>query len=284
MVALLRRVALCSPQSCRWSGPFRASAWRDLGYQREPRFQTAGAQHDSLRKALESFGTEVLWLEGDSRFSLDGVYVHDPSFVIDDGVICLRMGKACRTAEPALHRVFYESLGLPLLGVIEPPGTVEGGDLLWLDERTLLVGQGFRTNAAGIAQLRALLASRGIEVLVAPLPYGSGLGSCLHLMSLLSLLDESTALVDLPWLSVETVALIRQRGFRLLEIDYAERATLSCNVLALGKKTLLAFAENPRTNERLRQSGFKVLTVAGSEIGINGGGGPTCLTRPLLRD
>jgi N-dimethylarginine dimethylaminohydrolase len=102
-------------------------------------------------------------------------------------------------------------------------------------------------------------------------------------MSLMSLLDEHTALVDLPWLAVETVQLLRERGFRFVEIEAAERETLACNVLALGEGRLLAIAENERTNQRLREAGFEVQTFAGSEIGVNGGGGPTCLTRPVLR-
>jgi N-dimethylarginine dimethylaminohydrolase len=102
-------------------------------------------------------------------------------------------------------------------------------------------------------------------------------------MSLMSLLDEHTALVDLPWLAVETVELLKSRGYKLIEIDYSERETLACNVLSLGNKRLLALEENKNTNQKLRQSGFDVRTFPGSELCINGGGGPTCLTRPLLR-
>jgi N-dimethylarginine dimethylaminohydrolase len=283
MVARLRRVALCSPQVCGWSDPARVSQWQALSYQRQPDASRAQEQHDRLRRVLESFGAEVLLLDADDSSSLDAVYVHDPSFLTDHGAICLRMGKPCRAAEPPRHRAFYESIGVPVMGEIEEPGTAEAGDIVWLDPATLLVGHGHRTNAAGIDQLRALLKPKGIQVLVAPLPHGAGPESCLHLMSLLSLLDARTALVDLAWLSVPTVELLRERGFALIEIDPSERDTLACNVLALGDGALLAFEENPRTNNRLRQAGFELMTVSGSEIGINGGGGPTCLTRPLWR-
>jgi N-dimethylarginine dimethylaminohydrolase len=170
-----------------------------------------------------------------------------------------------------------------MLAKITAPATTEAGDIVWLDSKTLLVGQGYRTNAAGLFQLRNCLGPKGVEVLAAPLPYGKGPSSCLHLMSLISLLDQQTALVDLPWLAVETVELLRTRGYKLIEIEYAERDSLACNVLALGDKRLLAFEENPQTNARLRAAGFDVRTFPGAEIGINGGGGPTCLTRPLLR-
>jgi N-dimethylarginine dimethylaminohydrolase len=143
-----------------------------------------------------------------------------------------------------------------VLGEIHLPGTAEAGDIVWLDQRSVLVGRGYRTNAAGIEQLRALLLPHGIEVLSAPLPHSSGPGSCLHLMSLMSLLDEHTALVDLPWLAVETIELLRQRGFNLIEIAAAERDSLACNVLALGERRLLAFEENPHTNQRLAEAGF----------------------------
>jgi N-dimethylarginine dimethylaminohydrolase len=131
--------------------------------------------------------------------------------------------------------------------------------------------------------MRALLKSKGLEVLSAPLPHSAGPSACLHLMSLISLLDERTALVDLPWLAVETVELLSARGYQFIEIDYSERDTLACNVLSLGEKRLLALEENPKTNQKLRAAGFDVRTFAGSELCINGRGGPTCLTRPLLR-
>lgn len=156
--------------------------------------------------------------------------------------------------------------------------------MVWLDSKTLVVGRGYRTNAAGIAQMRELMGAKGVEVIAAPLPHGAGRSECLHLMSLISVLDEKTALVDLPSLAVETVELLAARGFQLIEIDSSERETLACNVLALGGRRLLAIEENPRTNERLRAAGFDVRTFPASELSINGSGGPTCLTRPLLRN
>ncbi len=131
--------------------------------------------------------------------------------------------------------------------------------------------------------MRDLLAPRGVQVLSAPLPYGPGPSACLHLMSLISLLDERTALVDLPWLAVETVELLKSRGYHFVEIDYSERETLACNVLSLGERRLLALEENRKTNQKLRDTGFHVSTFPGSELCINGSGGPTCLTRPLQR-
>jgi N-dimethylarginine dimethylaminohydrolase len=276
-------VMVCSPKNAGWTRPERAAEWKKLGYGHAPNLAEAQKQHDMLRKELEAAGAEVFELAAADGITLDAVYAHDPSLMTDYGAICFHMGKPERNGEPAAHAAQYRSLGIPLLGEVKAPGMAEAGDIVWLDEKTLLVGRGYRTNAEGIAQLRALLAPKGVEVISAPLPHGGGPAVCLHLMSLMSLLDERAALVDLEWLAVETVELLRARGFRFVEIDASERATLACNVLSLGGGKLLALAENAKTNARLRAAGFDVRTFPGSEVAINGGGGPTCLTRPILR-
>jgi N-dimethylarginine dimethylaminohydrolase len=283
MVAPLRRVLLNPPQNANWNLPQQAARWRELRYHHSPVFSLAQAQHDELRRELEACGAEVLDLPQSETFSLDAVYAHDASFITDHGAIILRMGKPGRMLEPQLHVNFFREQGIPILGEIIAPSTIEAGDMVWLDETTLLIGRGYRTNASAIQQVRELLAPFRVEVISAPLPHGAGPEFCLHLMSLMSMLNEDTMLVDSAWLVVETVELLRQRGLRLLEIDASERDSLACNVLALGNGKLLALAENPKTNHKLERAGFKVRTFHGSEVGINGGGGPTCLTRPLWR-
>jgi N-dimethylarginine dimethylaminohydrolase len=283
MVAQLQRVLVCSPRTAGWDVPGCAGRWQELGFLHPPDFSTAQAQHDQLCRQLESAGAEVIQLPTGSDLSLDAVYTHDPSLATDQGLIGLNPGKPNRVLEAKHHLEFSGGLGIPKAGQVHPPGKTEAGDMVWLDSATLLIGQGYRTNVAGIAQMRALLQPHDVEVIAAPLPYGSGPSACLHLMSLMSLLDEHTALVDLPWLAVDTVELLKSRGYRLIEIDYSERETLACNVLSLGNKRLLALEENQKTNQKLRQAGFDVRTLPGSELCVNGGGGPTCLTRPLLR-
>jgi N-dimethylarginine dimethylaminohydrolase len=299
MVGPLQRVLVCSPRTAGWNQPARAARWQDLGFHHAPDFKKAQAQHEMLCRELESAGVDIVDLPPAVDLSLDAVYAHDASLPTDFGFIVLRPGKSNRMAEGRRHGAFAglgfsteqgslsavpsKSLRFPILAKILAPATAEAGDMVWLDAKALLIGHGYRTNAAGISQMRSILGPRGVQVLSAPLPYGSGPSACLHLMSLLSLLDERTALVDLPWLAVETVELLKAHGYRFMEIDYSERDTLACNVLALGKNRLLALEENVKTNERLRQAGFEVRTFLGSEICINGSGGPTCLTRPLLR-
>ncbi len=283
MVGELQRVLVCSPRAAGWNQPERVSQWPNLGFHRAPDFDEAQLQHEALCHQLATAGSEIVELPPSNKLSLDAVYVHDASLPTDLGLIVMRPGKANRVAEGPHHGASCEGFGVPTFGAITAPGCTEAGDILWLDSHTLLVGNSYRTNAAGIHQLRTLLTPKEIDVLSAPLPYGHGPSECLHLMSLISLLDEHTALLDLPWLAVETVELLKVRGFQFIEIDYSERDTLACNVLSLGGKRLLAIEENRRTNDRLRRAGFDVRTFPGSEICVNGSGGPTCLTRPLLR-
>jgi len=283
MVGTLQRVLVCPPQNAGWNQPQRVSAWRELGFHHAPNFEKAQSQHAALAHELIAAGAEVIELPASEELSMDAAYTHDASLATDFGLILMRPGKSNRAAEGRHQGASCEKFGLPTLGEIVPPGTTEAGDILWLDSKTLLIGRGYRTNAAGIEQMRGLLAPKGVEVLSAPLPYGPGPSACLHLMSLISLLDENTALVDLPWLAVETVELLKECGYKFIEIDSSERDTLACNVLALGDKRLLAIEENRKTNDCLRHAGFDVRTFPGSEICINGSGGPTCLTRPLLR-
>ena len=287
MTGELLRVIVCPPGNAGWNDSGKAAAWRDLGFRHAPDFAAAERQHEILCRLLNESGAEVVCLPPAETLTLDAVYVHDASLATDYGLVLMNPGKKSRMPEAQAHADFCGRLGIPVFGEIRLPGTSESGDIVWLDARTLLVGDGYRTSKSGIEQLRSLLSSKeplkNVEVLSAPLPYGAGPSACLHLMSLMSMLDEQTILVDLPWLAVETVELLKERGFRLIEIEYSERDTLACNVLSQGQRRLIAIEENAKTNQILRDAGFDVRTFPGSEICINGAGGPTCLTRPLLR-
>jgi len=287
MTGELLRVMVCPPGNAGWDNSRKAAAWRELGFRRAPDYRAAQSQHEILCGLLSESGAEVAHLPATESLTLDAVYAHDASLATDYGLVLMNPGKKNRVAEAQAHANFCGQLGIPVFGEIRLPGSSESGDMVWLDSRTLLIGDGYRTNKAGIEQMRSLLSSKdslkNVDVLSAPLPYGRGPSACLHLMSLMSMLDEQTILADLPWLTVETVELLKERGFRLIEIEYGERETLACNVLSLGNKRVIAIEENVKTNQRLRDAGFDVRTFPGSEICINGAGGPTCLTRPLLR-
>jgi arginine deiminase len=227
MAGELRRVMVCPPDNAGWGVSGKAAAWRELGFRHAPDFAAALSQHEILCRLLREGGAVVVCLPSTESLTLDAVYAHDASLATDYGLVLMNPGKKNRVAEAQAHADFCGRLNIPVLGEIRAPGASESGDIVWLDSRTLLIGEGYRTNKAGIEQMRTLLSSKGVDVLSAPLPYGPGPSACLHLMSLMSMLDEQTILVDLPWLAVETVELLKGRGFRLIEIEYSERDSLA---------------------------------------------------------
>lgn len=295
MCGRLRAALLVTPDAAGW-GP--EANWREIGYRGPPDRESALRQHREIEKALADAGVTLRRIgpEGSSsdgfssdgfssaRLTPDAAYCHDASFPSPRGMILMRMGKPTRRGEPELHRAAFAEAGIPVVGEIAAPAVAEAGDLVWLDEGTVLAGEGYRTDAAGIRQLEALVAPDGVEVVPAPLPHGGGPGECLHLMSLLSVLDSRTILADPERLAVSTLKFLAARGFEWIPIVPEERDAMAANVLSLGEGELLAIAANRRTNERLRDAGYRVRVYEGSEISGNGAGGPTCLTRPVVRD
>jgi N-dimethylarginine dimethylaminohydrolase len=213
----------------------------------------------------------------------DAIFPYDPVITTDAGAILCRMGKDLRQDEVALAEQTMANLGIPVVGRIEAPGKVEGGDCLWLDAHTLAVGRGYRTNAEGIRQLGAILATQDVTVIPVDLPHWHGPAECLHLLSLISLLDERLAVVHLPLLATPFVQLLQERGITMVEIPEEEFATQGTNVLATAPRQCIMLRENVETARRLRAAGCEVTVYAGDEISHNRSGGPTCLTRPLLR-
>lgn len=252
----------------------------------------AKAQHRALVDLLTASGAEVNFLdrEGGPHAALeelaDAVYTHDPSLVAPGGAILLRMGKSLRQSEPAVHERAYGAMGVPILGRIEAPGTAEGGDCLWIDERTLFVGRGFRTNASGIEQLTAILKLQGAQVVHFDLPFAGGTKDCMHLMSLVSLLDADLALALLPSMPVRLYEELSRRGIRLIEAppdEYHGSRGISANILAVGPRDCVMVEGFPKTVAALEAAGCRVRTFPGTEICTKMEGGPTCLTRPVLR-
>jgi N-dimethylarginine dimethylaminohydrolase len=226
----------------------------------------------------------VVYLPQTENTGLDSVYVHDPVIVCQRGAILCSMGKDLRRGEPAAIGRFFESVGVPVLGSIIGEGRLEGGDVLWLDARTVAVADGYRTNQEGIRQMRALLGDLVDEVIVVPLPHWTGPQDCLHLQSNISLLDHKIALVYSRLLTVPFRQLLLARGFTLVEVADAEYDSMGCNVLAVAPRKVIAVAGNPITKQRMEAAGVEVWTYEGSDISVKGAGGPTCLTRPFWRE
>jgi N-dimethylarginine dimethylaminohydrolase len=255
-----------------------------FGYPRAVEQARAVAEHDAFRRLLGESGAEVVVAGPDDNGLLDAIFAYDPSIMTDAGAILLRPGKVARLPEVTLAEATYADLGIPIAGRIEAPGTVEGGDTLWLDEQTLAVGRGYRTNDEGIRQLRNILAPQGIEVLTVDLPHWRGPSECLHLMSFISPVGERLAVVYPPLMSVPFVQELQRRGWSFIEVPDDEFETHGCNVLALAPLRVLVCDGNLVTRGRLEAAGCEVVAYTGDEISHNRAGGPTCLTRPLLRD
>ncbi len=255
--------------------------WQALGYAREPDLGRACAEYDAFVGILKRSVPEIRFLPADARTGLDSIYVRDAAGVAPRGLVLGRMGKELRRGEPDAVRDFCENAGWPVAGEILEPGTLEGGDVVWLDEKTAAVGHGYRTNAEGILQFREIVAADGCEVIEVPLPHWDGPGDVLHLMSLLSPVDERTFLVYSRLLPVPFRKRLLDLGNRLLEVPDEEYATMATNVLALAPGQCLALAGNPRTAAILEKAGVEVVTYEGTEISVKGAGGPTCLTRPV---
>lgn len=258
--------------------------WHPYGYLHPVDQALSEQQHAAFRAILAGEGIHVIEAGPDEPGHLDAVFVFDPSIMTDRGAILLRLGKELRRDEPAFSALTYGELGVPILGVVEEPGTAEGGDTFWLDERTLAVGRGYRTNQAGIDQLRAILGEIGVEVVQFDLPYWHGAGECLHLMSLISPVAADLAVVYRPMMAVALVELLEERGWRFVDVPDEEFDSMGCNVLALAPGKCLMMAGNPETKRRLEAAGCEVLTYEGSEISYNRQGGPTCLTKPIWRE
>jgi N-dimethylarginine dimethylaminohydrolase len=279
MVGRLRRVLVRRPAAPASDGDFAR-----FGYPRPVEHARTVAEHEAFRALLAEAGAEVIAAGPDDDGLLDAIFAYDPSIMTDGGAVLLRPGKPERLPEVGLAEQTYAELGIPIAGRIEAPGTVEGGDTLWLDERTLAVGRGYRTNDEGIRQLRAMVATQGVEVLTVELPHWHGPAECLHLMSFISPVGERLAVVYLPLMAVPFVEELQRRGWAFIEVPDEEFETHGCNVLALGPKRVLVCEGSPVTRSRLEAAGCEVVAYTGDEISHNRAGGPTCLTRPLLRD
>lgn len=260
-----------------------AAEWQALHFTAAPDFARAVDEYDRFVDALGTAGANVHMLPKASGVGLDSIYVRDASVVCDRGVILCRMGKPQRAGEPAVQEAALRAFGQPIAGSIQPPGRLEGGDVLWLDSRTLAVGRGYRTNDAGIAQLRVLLGDTIDELIIVPLPHWRGPGDVFHLMSIISPVDRDLAVVYSPLMPVPFRERLLDLGMTLVEVPDQELDTMGANVLAIAPRKCVMVSGNPLTRTRLERAGAEVFEYEGREISAKGGGGPTCLTRPLQR-
>jgi len=276
MVAPLQTVLVRRPDAA--FGDADPQTWH---YSARPSLPAAQQEHDTFVRLLTNKGCEAIYHTAPLPHHADAIFVHDPVLISNQGAIILRMGKPLRRGEEEAIAQQLTALGIPIHYRLHDDAQAEGGDLLWIDERTLAVGQGFRTNAAGLRQLQQALPA--VNVIPVHLPYYQGPDACLHLMSFISLVDDDLAVVYPPLMPVPFWQLLQARGFRFVEVPDAEFASMGPNVLALKPGLCLMLQGNPITQQRLEAAGCTVLTYQGNEISLKAEGGATCLTRPILR-
>lgn len=260
-----------------------SSQWRALNFTAPPDRARALDEYEGFLDVLRSADAEICALPGDPTLTLDSIYVRDASVSSDRGLILCNMGKRERAGEPAALAAALPEFGIAIAGAIRHPGRLEGGDVVWLDGCTVAVGRGHRTNDEGIRQLRTLLGDAIDELMVVPLPHWRGAADVFHLMSILSPVDRDLAVVYSPLMPVPFRERLLDRSVKLVEVPDDEFDTMGTNVLALAPRTCVMLAGNPRTRAALERAGATVFEYEGNEISLKGGGGPTCLTRPVER-
>ena len=258
------------------------SQWRALNFTGRPAFDAAVDEYERFLEILRSSGTSIHLLPPDPATTLDSIYARDASIVSPKGLILGNMGKPARRTEPDAQERAFQSLGSGVAGRIKAPGLLEGGDVVWLDPRTIIIGRGYRTNAEGIYQVRALLGD-DVDVIEVPLPHWHGESDVMHLMSLISPVGRDLAVVYSRLLPVPFRQLLLDRGCRFVEVPDEEFESMGCNVLALSPGRCVMLTGNPQTRAALERAGVEVIEYVGNEISVKGAGGPTCLTRPLVR-
>lgn len=273
--ATLRRVLVRPPREA------DCAAWREYGWRAAPDPARAAEEHEAFRVALAESGAEVIVADGTPEPNPDAIYAYDPALVADRGAVVLRPGKDLRRNETGVMERSLVEAGVPIAARLEAPATFEGGDAFWLDRSTLVVGRSYRTNDAGIRAVSETLPD--VDVIAFDLPHAGGPSDVFHLMSVISPLDVDLAAVYLPLMPARLVELLRERGVGFVEVSEEEFGSMGCNALALGPRVAIALDGNPETHRRMEAAGVDVRVYRGEEISRKGDGGPTCLTRPLLR-
>jgi arginine deiminase len=278
MIGRIQRVLIKHPRDAYGSDEKLSAQWEGLNYEGCPDYNKAVTEFDCFVELLEGFIPEIHYLPANDDVSVDSIYVHDSVVITKRGAILCSMTREQRRAEPAAIEAFLHKLEIPILGTVSGAGRLESGDVVWVDERTLAVGRGRRSNDEGIRQLRQFVADFVDELIVVDLP-----PPIFHLMGIISLIDNDLAVINSQMLPAPFRQSLLARGFKLLDVPLPEVKTLACNILTLAPRKCILLSGNPETEAMLRAEGVEVSTYSGEEISLKGSGGPACLTRPLLR-
>lgn len=283
MFAPLQHVIVKHPNEAFQSQAHLAEAWKTFNYLEEPNFEEAVEEFTNFIGILEQHVEQIDYLPASEKVGLDSLYAHDPVKFTPEGAIILKSGKSLRQPEAQVYKEFLQEKGIPIVGELTGDAVADGGDIVWLDDRTLAVGRGYRTNDEAIRQLKELTADMVDEFIVVQLPHDLGEAECLHLMSFISMVDKDLAVVHSRLMPVFFRQLLLERGIQLVEVPKEEYDVLGCNVLALAPRICVIPRGNDFTKQQLEEAGATVYEYKGEEISVKGTGGPTCLTCPVVR-
>ncbi|WP_054767123.1 dimethylarginine dimethylaminohydrolase family protein [Lysinibacillus parviboronicapiens] len=283
MYAPLKHVIVKHPKEAFKSQEYLSDEWQTFNYLSEPNFSEAVREYAEFMAILEKYVDKIDYLPVSNGVGLDSLYAHDPVKFTPRGAIILKSGKKLRQPEAAAYKAYLAQQGIPVIGELTGQAVSDGGDIVWLDDRTLVVGRGYRTNDEAIRQLKEITADFVDEFIVVQLPHDLGEAECLHLMSFISMVDKDLAVVHSRLMPVFFRQLIIEKGIQLIEVPKEEYDTLGCNVLALAPRVCVIPTGNPSTKKQLLDAGATVYEYKGEEISVKGTGGPTCLTCPVIR-
>jgi N-dimethylarginine dimethylaminohydrolase len=283
-VAKIQSIFVKKPLAAFKSEDYISGQWQELNYLGKPDFEKAEKEYQTFEEILKKNGAQLNYFPESDQVKMDSIYCRDAAIATDGGMIICRMGKAGRINEPNQERLAFENAGIKILGEITTPGTLEGGDVAWLDIKTMAVGHTYRTNESGIEQLRVLLSGINVNLIVAEMPHYKGENDVFHLMSVFSPVDHDLAVVYSPLMPIKFRNELLSRGYKLVEVPDEEFESMGCNVLAIAPRKCVMVNGNPTTKSQLIAAGGEVFEYEGQEISVKGGGGPTCLTRPILRE
>lgn len=283
MVGKIESILIKKPEQAFISQEHLNETWKEFKYFGCPNYEKVLDEYKVFEKYITENVENVYYLPQDDRTGLDSIYTHDPLKITKKGAIYFPMGKVLRGREYQATREFLEGIGVPTLGEIKAPGKMEGGDVLWIDEKTVAIGRGYRTNDEGIRQFKELTKDIIDEYIIVPMPHGDGVDACLHLMSIISFVDVDKAVVYSKYMPVFFREYLIDRGIQLIEAEDDEYDYLGTNLLALEPGKVILIDGCPKIEGKLRDMGIEVMTYEGREVSYRGTGGPTCLTCPITR-
>ena len=280
MVDPIKKILLNHPKNSFFNQKKINSEFKELNFFDAPDYKESLNEYEAFINILKSHNIKLYFLERNITNTIDSIYAHDPFVISNDGAIICNMGKKNRVSEIENVKIFLKNNDIPILGEISAPGKLEGGDIVWINKHNIAVGIGYRSNIEGAKQLGEILSGSVKNI---PLPHWNGPSDCLHLMSNLSPIDSNLFLIYSRLLPVQFIQYLEENKIKLIEVPFEEYETMACNVLALAPREVIMIEGNPVTKKLLEKENVIVHTYKGSEISLKGAGGPTCLTKPLLR-